>query len=159
VQVYSNYRELLAHPDLDAALISTPDHWHAQLVAAAILAGKDVYVQKPFTMTVAEGILLRDLIAKTGRIVQVGSQQRSTPQFRLACELVRSGRIGRVRRVEIGLPIDPTQPDDPRQPVPANLQYDEWLGSTPQVYYTEQFIPKRAMAGPAGCATSPIASA
>ncbi len=140
VQIYSNYRELLAHPDLDAVLISTPDHWHAQLVAAAILAGKDVYVQKPFTMTVAEGILLRDLVAKTGRIVQVGSQQRSTPQFRLACELVRSGRIGRVRRVEIGLPIDPTQPDDPRQPVPANLQYDEWLGSTPQVYYTEQRV-------------------
>jgi predicted dehydrogenase len=140
VQVYSNYRELLAHPDLDAVLISTPDHWHAQLVAAALLAGKDVYVQKPFTMTVAEGILLRDLVAKTGRIVQVGSQQRSTPQFRLACELVRSGRIGRVRRVEIGLPIDPTQADDPRQPVPANLQYEEWLGSTPQVYYTEQRV-------------------
>lgn len=128
VKVYSNYRELLAHPDLDAVVISTPDHWHAQLVAAAILAGKDVYVQKPFTMTVAEGILLRDLVAKSGRIVQVGSQQRSTSQFRLACELVRSGRIGQVRRVEIGLPIDPTQPDDPRQPVPANLQYDEWLG-------------------------------
>jgi predicted dehydrogenase len=140
VQVYSSYRELLAHPDLDAVVISTPDHWHAQLVAAAILAGKDVYVQKPFTLTVAEGMLLRDLVAKTGRIVQVGSQQRSTPQFRLACELVRSGRIGQVRRVEIGLPIDPTQPDDPRQPVPANLQYNEWLGSTPQVYYTEQRV-------------------
>jgi myo-inositol 2-dehydrogenase/D-chiro-inositol 1-dehydrogenase len=138
--VYSNYRELLAHPDLDAVVISTPDHWHAQLVAAAVLAGKDVYVQKPFTMTVAEGKLLRDLVARTGRIVQVGSQQRSTPQFRLACELVRSGRIGQVRRVEIGLPVDPTQPDDPRQPVPPNLQYDEWLGSTPQVYYTEQRV-------------------
>jgi myo-inositol 2-dehydrogenase/D-chiro-inositol 1-dehydrogenase len=140
IQVYSDYRELLTHSDLDAVVISTPDHWHAQLVAAAVLAGKDVYVQKPFTMTVAEGMLLRDLVAKTGRIVQVGSQQRSTPQFRLACELVRSGRIGNVRRVEIGLPIDPTQPDDPRQPVPANLKYDEWLGSTPDVYYTEQRV-------------------
>jgi predicted dehydrogenase len=140
IHVYSNYLELLAHPDLDAVVISTPDHWHAQLVAAAVLAGKDVYVQKPFTMTVAEGILLRDLVAKTGRIVQVGSQQRSTSQFRFACELVRSGRIGQVRRVEIGLPIDPTAADDPRQPVPTNLQYDAWLGTTPEVYYTEQRV-------------------
>jgi predicted dehydrogenase len=140
VQTFSDYRELLSQPDLDAVVISTPDHWHAQVVAAAVLAGKDVYVQKPFTMTVAEGLLLRDLIAKTGRIVQVGSQQRSTAQFRFACELVRSGRIGAVRRVEIGLPIDPTQPDDPRQPVPANLQYDPWLGCTPEVYYTEQRV-------------------
>jgi predicted dehydrogenase len=137
---FSDYRELLSQPDLDAVVISTPDHWHAQVAAAAVLAGKDVYLQKPFTMTVAEGILLRDLIAKTGRIVQVGSQQRSTAQFRFACELVRSGRIGAVRRVEIGLPIDPTQPDDPRQPVPANLQYDPWLGCTPEVYYTEQRV-------------------
>jgi predicted dehydrogenase len=140
VQTFSNYPDLLSQPDLDAVVISTPDHWHAQIVAAAVLAGKDVYVQKPFTMTVAEGVLLRDLIAKTGRIVQVGSQQRSTAQFRFACELVRSGRIGAVRRVEIGLPIDPTQADDPRQPVPANLQYDPWLGCTPEVYYTEQRV-------------------
>src|SRR6186713_1759895 len=84
IRIYSDYRELLAHPDLDAVVISTPDHWHAQLVAAAVLAGKDVYVQKPFTMTVKEGVLLRDLVAKTGRIVQVGSQQRSTSQFRFA---------------------------------------------------------------------------
>lgn len=139
-RIYSDYRDLLSHPDLDAVVISAPDHWHAQLVAAAVLAGKDVYVQKPFTMTVAEGTILRDLVAKTGRIVQVGSQQRSTAQFRLACELVRSGRIGSVRRVEIGLPIDPTQPDDPRQPVPANLEYEHWLGCTPEVYYTEQRV-------------------
>ncbi|MDB6106651.1 MAG: iolG 1, partial [Gammaproteobacteria bacterium] len=97
VRQFSDYRDLLSQPDLDAVVISTPDHWHAQVAAAAVLAGKDVYVQKPFTMTVAEGILLRDLIAKTGRIVQVGSQQRSTAQFRFACELVRSGRIGAVR--------------------------------------------------------------
>jgi myo-inositol 2-dehydrogenase / D-chiro-inositol 1-dehydrogenase len=140
IHMYSDYRELLQHPELDAVVISTPDHWHAQLVAAAVLAGKDVYVQKPFTMTVAEGILLRDLVAKTGRVVQVGSQQRSTPQFRLACELVRSGRVGNVRRVEIGLPIDPTKADDPQQPVPANFQYESWLGPTPQVYYTEQRV-------------------
>jgi predicted dehydrogenase len=149
IQSYSDYRELLSHPDLDAVVISTPDHWHAQLVAAAVLAGKDVYVQKPFTMTIAEGILIRDLVAKTGRIVQVGSQQRSTAHFRLACELVRSGRIGQVRRVEIGLPIDPTQRDDAQQPIPANLEYDRWLGCTPQVYYTEQRVhPQRGYGRP-----------
>src|ERR1700736_1385446 len=140
VRTFSDYRELLTQPDLDAVVISTPDHWHAQIAAAAVLAGKDVYLQKPFTMTVAEGVLLRDLIAKTGRIVQVGSQQRSTAQFRLACELVRSGRIGQVRRVEIGLPIDITQNDDPQQAIPATLEYDRWLGCTPQAYYTEQRV-------------------
>jgi myo-inositol 2-dehydrogenase/D-chiro-inositol 1-dehydrogenase len=140
VKTYSDYRELLSQPDVDAVVISTPDHWHAQVAAAAVRAGKDVYLQKPFTMTVAEGIVLRDLVARTGRIVQVGSQQRSTAQFRFACELVRSGRIGAVRRVEIGLPIDPTQADDRRQPVPPNLQYEQWLGCTPEAYYTEQRV-------------------
>lgn len=134
---------------MEAVVVSTPDHWHAQIVAAAVLAGKDVYVQKPFTMTIAEGVLLRNLVAKTGRIVQVGSQQRSTRQFREACELVRSGRLGQVQRVEIGLPIDPTQPDPPKQPVPQNLRYEEWLGCTPEVYYTEQRVhPQRGYGRP-----------
>jgi len=140
IATYADYRDLLSHGNVDAVVISTPDHWHAQLALSAILAGKDVYLQKPFTMTVAEGMLLRDAVAKSGRILQVGSQQRSTEQFRRACELVRSGRVGRVRRVEIGLPIDPTAADDPQQPVPANLDYDRWLGSTPSVYYTEQRV-------------------
>jgi predicted dehydrogenase len=121
-------------------VISTPDHQHAEAALVAVLAGKDVYLQKPFTMTHAEGVILRDAVAKTGRILQVGSQQRSTSQFRLACEIVRSGRIGQVQRVEIGLPIDPTKPDDPPQSVPPNLNYDRWLGPTPEVYYTEQRV-------------------
>jgi predicted dehydrogenase len=140
VAAYGDYRELLAHPDLDAVIISTPDHQHAEPAMAAARAKKHIYLQKPFTMTLAEGILLRDTVEKTGCILQVGSQQRSTSQFRRACELVRSGRIGRVRYVEIGLPIDPTKPDDPAQPVPPNLDYDRWLGPTPQVYYTEQRV-------------------
>ena len=143
IAVYSDYRELLARSDIDAVTISTPDHWHAQLALAAIHAGKDVYLQKPMTMTHAEGVLLRDAVAKTGRIFQVGSQQRSwgpNEQFRRAVEFVRSGRVGTLRRVEIGLPTDPTKPDDPPQPVPSNLDYDMWLGPTPQVYYTEQRV-------------------
>ena len=140
---YGDYRELLAHPDLDAVVISTPDHWHAQLALAAIYAGKDVYLQKPMTMTHAEGVLLREAVAKTGRILQVGSQQRSWgphEQFRRACEFVRSGRVGRLTHVEIGLPVDPTAPDQPAQPVPPHLNYDTWLGPTEPVYYTEQRV-------------------
>ncbi|HEY5809570.1 MAG TPA: Gfo/Idh/MocA family oxidoreductase [Povalibacter sp.] len=144
VRAYGRYEDLLRHPDLDAVVISTPDHAHAETALAAVLAGKDVYLQKPFTMTVEEGKVLRDAVAASGRILQVGSQQRSTSQFRLACELVRSGRIGAVKRVEIGLPIDPTKSDDPKQPVPSNLDYDRWLGSTPEVYYTEQRVHPQA---------------
>lgn len=140
VAVFADYRELLARSDIDAVVISTPDHQHAEPALAAVLANKDVYLQKPFTMTMAEGIVLRDAAVKSGRIFQVGSQQRSWVQFRRACELVRSGRVGQVRRVEIGLPIDPTKPDDPEQPVPANLDYDRWLGPTASEYYTEQRV-------------------
>ena len=140
IGVYRDYREMFDREDLDAVVISTPDHWHAELALAAVLAGRDVYLQKPFTMTVAEGKLLRDAVARTRRVLQVGSQQRSNTQFRRACELVRSGRIGAVRRVEIGLPIDPTAPDSPVQPVPHNLDYSRWLGCTHNVYYTEQRV-------------------
>jgi myo-inositol 2-dehydrogenase/D-chiro-inositol 1-dehydrogenase len=140
VSTHRSYREIVDRDDIDAVVISTPDHWHAEIALAAVLAGKDVYLQKPFTMTIAEGILLRDAVARTGRILQVGSQQRSSSQFREACELIRAGRIGNVRSVEIGLPIDPTRPDDPPQPVPETLDYGQWLGSAPHVYYTEQRV-------------------
>jgi myo-inositol 2-dehydrogenase/D-chiro-inositol 1-dehydrogenase len=140
ISTYGDYRELLGRKDIDAVVISTPDHWHAQLALAAIDAGKDVYLQKPMTMTVAEGIALRAAVQASSRILQVGSQQRSWTQFRQACELVRSGRVGQVKAVEIGLPIDPTAPDDPPQPVPANFNYNAWLGPTPEVYYTEQRV-------------------
>ncbi|HWA25783.1 MAG TPA: Gfo/Idh/MocA family oxidoreductase [Lacunisphaera sp.] len=143
VATYGNYQELLAQADIDAVTISLPDHQHAEVALRAIRAGKDVYLQKPFTMTHAESVVLRDAVAKSSRIMQIGSQQRSWDpheQFRRACEFVRSGRVGRLKAVEIGLPIDPTKPDDPQQPVPPNLNYDLWLGPTPEVYYTEQRV-------------------
>lgn len=143
VSVYGNYEELLARKDIDAVVISLPDHWHAQVALYALRAGKDVYLQKPMTMTHAEGVMLRAEVEKSKRVLQVGSQQRSwgpNEQFRKACEFVRSGRVGQLKAVEIGLPIDPTKPDDPPQPVPANLNYERWLGSTPEVYYTEQRV-------------------
>jgi predicted dehydrogenase len=143
IALFVDFRELLARKDIDAVVISLPDHWHAQVALAAIYAGKDLYLQKPMTMTHAEGVLLRDAVAHSSRILQVGSQQRSwgpNEQFRKGCEFVRSGRVGQLRRVEIGLPIDPTAPDSPAQPIPSNLNYEMWLGSTPEVYYTEQRV-------------------
>ena len=107
-------------------------------------AGKDVYLQKPFTMTHAEGVILRDAVKRHGRILQVGSQQRSWEQFRRAAELIRSGRIGNVQRVEIGLPTDPTAPDARPQPIPANLDFGQWLGPTPFKYYTEMRVHPQA---------------
>lgn len=140
VGVYRDYREMLGRADIDAIVISTPDHWHAEAALAAIYAGKDVYLQKPMTMTHAEGVLLREAVVKSGRIFQLGSQQRSVAQFRRACELVRSGRIGRVQRVEIGLPIDPTAPDERPGPAPVTLDFQRWLGPTPYASYTEQRV-------------------
>jgi myo-inositol 2-dehydrogenase/D-chiro-inositol 1-dehydrogenase len=143
IRTFDNYRELVARRDIDAVVISTPDHWHAEVALAAVNAGKDVYLQKPFTMTHAEGVILRDAVRRTGRILQVGSQQRSWEQFRRAAELIRSGRIGNVQRVDIGLPTDPTAPDAAPEPVPANLDYNQWLGPTPFKYYTEMRVHPR----------------
>ena len=137
---YADYRELLAAKDIDAVIISTPDHQHARLAVHAVRAGKDVYLQKPASLTIAEGRIMADEVARSGRILQVGSQQRSLdpwPQFHRACELVRNGRLGQLRHVEIGLPGDPSGPEAPPMPIPPNLNYDAWLGSTPEAYYTE----------------------
>lgn len=143
VAVFAQYEQLLARRDIDAVVISLPDHQHAEVTLAALRAGKDIYLQKPFTMTMEEGVMLRNALVKSDRIFQIGSQQRSwggQDQFRKACEFVRNGRVGQLKAVEIGLPVDPTAPDDPEQPIPSNLDYDRWLGSTPQVYYTEQRV-------------------
>jgi len=137
---YHDYRELLANKDIDAVVISTPDHQHARLAVDAVRAGKDVYLQKPASLTIAEGRAMSNAVQASGRILQVGSQQRSWKQFHRVCELVRNGRIGEIVHVEIGLPGDPSGPEAPPMPVPANLDYDAWLGSTPDVYYTEMRV-------------------
>jgi predicted dehydrogenase len=137
---YTDYRKLLQNKDIDAVLVSTPDHWHALIAIDAVEAGKDVYLQKPASLTIAEGRALSNAVHRTGRILQIGSQQRSSPQFRYAAELVRNGRIGRLKTVEIGLPGDPAGDEEPEMPVPKNLNYEMWLGSTPYVYYTEKRV-------------------
>jgi predicted dehydrogenase len=140
VTSYANYRELLANKDVDAVVISTPDHWHARIAIEAVQAGKDVYLQKPASLTIAEGRALSDAVHRSGRIFQIGSQQRSSPQFRYAAELVRNGRIGQLRTVYVGLPGDPSGKDEPKMPVPPTLNYEMWLGSTPVVDYTENRV-------------------
>ncbi len=140
VKGYLDYEELLQDKDVDAVLISTPDHWHAMPTIAAVQAGKDVYLQKPTSLTIAEGRALSNAVHASGRIFQIGSQQRSSPQFRYAAELVRNGRIGQLRTVLVGLPGDPAGDEEPEMPVPKTLNYERWLGSTPYVYYTEKRV-------------------
>ena len=140
VRVYGDHRELLANADVDAVVISTPDHWHTIIAIDAVEARKDVYLQKPTSLTIAEGRLLSNAVNRSGRIFQIGSQQRSSPQFRYAAELVRNGRIGQLRAVQIGLPGDPAGEVEPEMPVPKNLNYDMWIGSTALVSYTEKRV-------------------
>ncbi len=140
VKMYDDYREMLLNPDIDAVIISTPDHWHEQPAMEAALAGKDIYLQKPNSLTVEAGRQMSDVVRRQGVILQVGTQQRSSEQFRLAAELVRNGRIGRLHTVKVGLPGDPGGPVFPEMPVPPNLNFDMWLGSTPVVPYTENGV-------------------
>ena len=136
-KVYGDYREMLIEKDIDAVLISTPDHWHAQPAMEAAMAGKDIYLQKPTSLTIKEGRQLVNAVQKNKVILQVGTQQRAMPQFRIAAELVRNGRIGNLHTVKIGLPGDPCGPEALAMPIPKNLNFDMWLGSTPEVPYTE----------------------
>ncbi len=140
VKTYRDYREMLEDKSIDAVAISTPDHWHAQPAIEAALAGKDIYLQKPASLTIREGRQMADVIKKTRRVLQLGSQQRSDAHFRLACELVRNGRIGKIKQIFIGLPEDPAGEEAREMPVPSNLDYDMWLGSTPAAYYTEKRV-------------------
>ncbi|MBT4960882.1 MAG: Gfo/Idh/MocA family oxidoreductase [Flavobacteriaceae bacterium] len=149
VKMYNDYKELLQNRDIDAVVISTPDHWHAQPAIEAALAGKDIYLQKPTSLTVEEGRILSDIIQKKGTILQVGTQQRSMSQFRIAAELVRNGRIGKLHTVKIGLPGDPSGPETIKMEVPSNLNYDMWLGQTPLMDYTETGVhPKKGYSRP-----------
>jgi predicted dehydrogenase len=140
VKTYTDYRQLLQNKDIDAVLISTPDHWHAKIGVDAARAGKHIYMQKPASLTIAEGRMLSDIVQKTGVTFQIGSQQRSWEQFRIACELVLNGRIGQLKTVYVGLPGDPSGDVEKEMPIPKNFNYDAWLGSTPAAFYTEKRV-------------------
>lgn len=139
-QGYLNYEEILERPDIDAVVICTPDHWHAAISIAAMRAGKDVYVEKPMTLTIEEGKAMVAAEKRYGRILQVGSQQRSESAFRKAAEIVRNGWIGKVKEVYCGLGSFEPPTDFPEEPVPEGFNYDMWLGPSPWEPYNSQRV-------------------
>lgn len=140
VDTYEHYEELLARQDIDAVVICTPDHWHAKIAIDAVRAGKDVYCEKPTSLTIQEGRLMSNAVHASGRIFQIGTQQRSMEQFRVACELVRNGRIGDLKTIDVRLPGDPAGGNPAPMDVPSTFNYEKWLGSTPYVPYTEDRV-------------------
>jgi predicted dehydrogenase len=140
-EVFTDYRKLLERKDIDAVVITTPDHWHALQTIHACEAGKDVYSEKPLSLTIVEGRKMVDAARANKRIVQTGSQQRSDARFRRACELVRSGRIGKLQTVLVGIP-GPNNPNEmpPDGDPPPELAYDFWLGPAPQRPYNKNRV-------------------
>ena len=150
VDVYEDYQDLLARPDIDAVVIATPDHQHAVIAIAACKAGKDVYLEKPLTLTIYEGQQLVKAVRKYNRILQVGSQQRTSEEFIHAANLAREGELGAIRKLKVYVGrnnVNPTSPAPapcnlPRMAVPAGLNWDKWLGPLPtSVYYHSDLDP------------------
>jgi len=136
-QTHTDFRELLARKDIDAVLIATPDHWHVPVALAAAKARKDLYLEKPMGLSIEEDQLLRRWCQKNKVIFQFGTQQRSDREFRKACELVRNGRIGKLKQINVW--CSASRPGGPTEavPVPEGLNYEYWLGPAPQAPYTE----------------------
>ncbi len=139
---YNDFRELLARDDIDAVVIATPDHWHAVIAVAAAKAGKDIYCEKPLTQTVQEAVAIIDAVKDHRRVLQTGSQQRSSREFRVACELVRNGVAGKITRIETsfggpGIPFN--LPEEELEP---GLDWDLWLGPAPKVHYNSVLSPR-----------------
>jgi predicted dehydrogenase len=131
VKYYNDFREVLGRKDIDAVLIAVPDHWHATIATAALKAGKDVYCEKPLTLTIREAKDLIDTVHRYARIFQTGSQQRSSREFRVACEMVRNGRIGQLQNVWVVIGIPSKECDLPAEEVRKGVDWDMWLGPAP----------------------------
>lgn len=136
---YNDFRELVDAPDVDAVFVATPEHWHVLPALAAVRAGKDVYVEKPMSLTIEEGRVLADEVKRTGQVFQHGAMQRSRYDFGRAVELVRNGRVGRLHTVEVGLANAVIAQNDQcvGGPVPEYLDYEMWLGPAPFTPYCE----------------------
>ena len=134
---YNDFRELLARGDIDAVVISTPDHWHVPISIAAVEAGKDIYCEKPLSLTIAGGRALCDAVKHYSRVFQTGSQQRSDGRFHFACKLATNGSIGELKVVKVGLPGSRSSGPQPVMPVPEGFDYDMWLGPAPWKPYTK----------------------
>jgi len=132
---YNDFREMLARPDIDAVLISTPEHWHAIQTIEAARNGKDIYCEKPLSHTIREARAMVDAVRRYNRVFQTGSQQRSESGFRIACELVRNGRIGKLHTIYVNVGGTSSEAYLPEQPVPDGLDWDMWLGPAPWAPY------------------------
>jgi hypothetical protein len=133
----SDFRKVLARPDVDAIVIAAPEFWHGLMGAGAVAAGKDVYGEKALTLTVAEGRALVSAVRRHARIYQVGTQQRSDRNFRFACELARNGYLGKVHTVKVAVPGGRALPSAEPKPVPPGLDYEMWLGPAPWTPYND----------------------
>jgi predicted dehydrogenase len=140
IDVYRDFRELLARPDIDGVLIVSPDHWHALHGIAAARAGKDIYLEKPLTYSISEGRRLVEAVRQNNSILQVGSQQRSSIYFRMASEAARNQRIGKLQTIRVWLPEDQGTGDPTEMPIPKNLNYDSWLGPAPQAPFSQDRV-------------------
>jgi len=138
---YGDFRELLADPNVDAVMISTPDHWHVPMAIAAVKAGKDVALEKPITRYIGEGRILANLVAKHKRVFRVDSEFRSLEPMHRAAELVRNGRIGKILAIRTGSPkeVFPDEAETVTAP-PAGFDYDLWLGPAPKVDYMQKRV-------------------
>ena len=134
--MHSDFREILDRKDIDAVMISTPDHWHALMSSMAIRRGKDVICEKP-TLTVAEGRYIADLVKKTGRIFQTSTEDRSLFIYHRLAEVVRNGRIGKLKEIKVTLPAGKRFPNETESEIPEDLDYDLWLGPAPKSPYTK----------------------
>lgn len=139
-RIFEDYQDLLKREDVDVICIATPDHWHSKMLIDAVRAGKDVYCEKPLTLTVDEGKVLRDIVGSSDRVVQVGTWQRSDERFRMAAEIVRAGRLGKLTKVTCATSPNPTGGPFKQYPVPPNFNWELWQGQTPDVPY----IPERS---------------
>ena len=133
---YEHYRELLDEKDVDVIICATPDHWHSRILVDSVLAGKDVYCEKPLTLTIEEGQLIRKAAAKTGRIINVGTQQRSQNEtFLTAIAMIQAGRLGKLKRIQCAIGDAPSSAIIPVAPVPGSLNWDAWQGQTANVEF------------------------
>ena len=141
VEVYENYKDLIAREDVDAVVIACPDHWHAFIAMDAAAAKKNIYLEKPLTFTIKEGQMLIKAVRDNGVILAVGSQQRSDANFQHAVKMVQEGKIGKVERINAFVGGPPTPYDLPEEPLPADLNWQMWLGPSEFVHYNSQLNP------------------
>jgi predicted dehydrogenase len=143
-ETFSDFRKVLDAKNIDAVIVTVPDHWHALMTVMACNAGKDVFCEKPLSLTISEGRKMVEAARKNSRVVQTGSMQRSAREFRQACELVRNGALGKVKEVKVGLPgpnwIDRAKGPAPDSPPPAGLDFNTWLGPAPDRAYNKNRV-------------------